>query len=127
MVCYRKYTILNIYQISRCVLYVFAARPFSTLKVCWRLGITDGRNGKPVVMIASNFNVWLNNPSDDAVNFAGGTELFGFGVGFFEEKEISSLSMDVVAGCFPCHTYTSWSSPSHIGLQPFILIRYPTN
>ena len=46
-------------------------------------------------MIASNFDVWLNNPSDDAVNFAGGTELFGFGVGFFEEKEISSLSMDV--------------------------------
>ncbi|CAK9115472.1 FO synthase subunit 1 [Durusdinium trenchii] len=52
-----------------------------------RLGMCEGKAGKPSIVIASNLNVWIGNGSDEDMNY-GAQELFGFGVGAFEEREV---------------------------------------
>lgn len=47
----------------------------------------EGKAGKPSIVIASNLNVWIGNGSDEDMNY-GAQELFGFGVGAFEEREV---------------------------------------
>lgn len=47
----------------------------------------EGKSGKPAVMISSNLSVWIGNASEDDANFSA-QELFGFGVGAYEEKEV---------------------------------------
>lgn len=47
----------------------------------------EGKGGKPSILIASNLDIWLGNPSDEDANFSA-QELFGFGLWAFEEKEI---------------------------------------
>ena len=47
----------------------------------------EGKAGKPSIVIASNLNVWIGNGSDEDMNY-GAQELFGFGVGACEEREV---------------------------------------
>ncbi|CAK9072657.1 unnamed protein product, partial [Durusdinium trenchii] len=53
-----------------------------------RLGMSESKAGKPAVLIASNLNIWLGNGADEDMTFKC-QELFGFGVGAFEEKVAS--------------------------------------
>lgn len=53
--------------------------------------MAEGKSGKPAVLIASNLNVWLGNQTGEDMNVQA-QELFGFGVGAFEEKEVRALA-----------------------------------
>ena len=56
-----------------------------------RLGFVEGKNGKPHIVVTSAFHVWIGNPHDnDGLNVQS-QELFGFGLGEYEEKEIRCL------------------------------------
>lgn len=50
--------------------------------------MSESKAGKPAVLIASNLNIWLGNGADEDMTFKC-QELFGFGVGAFEEKVVS--------------------------------------
>ena len=49
--------------------------------------MSEGKSGRPSIVIGSNLNLWIGNPSDEDATFDC-QELFGFGIGSFEEKEI---------------------------------------
>lgn len=55
-----------------------------------RIGWSEGKSGKPSILIASNLQLWIGNPTDEDTNYAS-QELLGFGVGAFEEKVVSDL------------------------------------
>lgn len=55
-----------------------------------RLGFSEGKNGKPWLCVGSNYHVWLGNLSDSPMNLEA-QELFGFGLGSFEERAVSRL------------------------------------
>ncbi|CAK9093865.1 FO synthase subunit 1, partial [Durusdinium trenchii] len=57
------------------------------------LTMCEGKGGKPSILIASNLDIWLGNPSDEDANFSA-QELFGFGLGAFEEKEIRDVQAE---------------------------------
>lgn len=55
-----------------------------------RLGFAEGKAGKPSICITSSFQVWLGNLTDADANFDP-QELFGFGLGQYEERPVSTL------------------------------------
>ena len=44
---------------------------------------------KPAVVIGDDFSIWVGNTSDAAITLAAG-ELFGFGRGVYEQKQVSA-------------------------------------
>ena len=62
-----------------------------------RLGTSEGKAQKPTVVIASNLNVYIGNLTNEDAQYEAG-ELFGFGVGTYEDKEVRGLPANEAAG-----------------------------
>ena len=61
-----------------------------------RLGASDAKGKRPAVVITSSFEVWIGNPSATEGMNVEAQELFGFGVGDFEEREVRRLLFSVL-------------------------------
>eukprot|EP00435_Cladocopium_sp_Y103_P049721 s1511_g15.t1 len=55
-----------------------------------RLGACDAKGMRPSIVITSSFEVWIGNPSQTEGMNVEAQELFGFGIGDFEEREVES-------------------------------------
>eukprot|EP00913_Durusdinium_trenchii_P021213 g19927.t1 len=58
-----------------------------------RLAMAEGKSGRPSILISSNLHVWVGNATDSDTTFTS-QELFGFGVGSYEEKSVRDVSAE---------------------------------
>lgn len=57
--------------------------------------MSEAKGKRPAVAITSAYHVWIGNPHDNDGITVEAQELFGFGIGDYDEKEIRDLSLPI--------------------------------
>lgn len=55
--------------------------------------MSEAKGKRPACAITSSFHVWIGNPHDNDGITVEAQELFGFGIGDYDEKEIRGSSL----------------------------------
>ena len=77
-----------------------ALKPWNHL-IAVRLGACDAKGRRPAIVITSSFEVWIGNPSGTEGMNVEAQELFGFGVGDYEEREVRRLLSPLYCAFIP--------------------------
>lgn len=77
------------------------------------MGLIPGRANRPSILVTKDYNVYLGNMGSEELAVNAG-ELFGFGVGAFELRRYSGISITTsmpvtVFNCYPMESHVNFN------------------